>query len=109
MVILMDERFEVDVNLVEFEDKVETFEVHSIHDTHDGTFYFIIDNVENVEHFCTKLNNKEKVVQSIRNENKILWEENHRLRLTLVHQEDLRNDIKWLKENIEVNDRGYKL
>ena len=45
MVILMDERFEVDVNLVEFENKVETFEVHSIHDEYDDTFYFIIDSI----------------------------------------------------------------
>lgn len=109
MVILMDERFEVDVNLVEFENKVETFEVHSIHDEYDDTFYFIIDSIENVEHLCDKLNTKEKAVQSIQNENKILWDENHRLRLTLLHQEDLRNDIKWLKENIEVNDGGYKI
>lgn len=104
MVILMDERFKVDINLVKFEDKVETFEVHSIHDEHDDTFYFILDSIENVEHLCVKLNNKEKAVQSIQNENKILWKENHRLRLTLLHQEDLRNDIKWLKENIKVKE-----
>ena len=66
----------------------------------NNSFYFIADSLKNVEHLCKKLNDKENTILTLEEINRKLWDENHRLRLTLVNQEDLRNNIKWLKENI---------
>ena len=53
-------------NDVDFNDKIETYELNCISDNENKTFYFIADSLENVQLFIKRLNE--------------LHEENKRLR-----------------------------
>ena len=53
------ERYSVD-DTNNLEDKVQTFECHTLHDHEEDTFYIILDNLENVQKLAGKLNNEDK-------------------------------------------------
>ena len=48
-------RFTVN-NDIDFNDKVETYELNCIVDNENQTFYFIADSIENVQLFVKRLN-----------------------------------------------------
>ena len=48
-------RFTID-NDINFDDKVETYELNCINDNENKTFYFIADSIENVQLFVKRLN-----------------------------------------------------
>ena len=100
-------RFEIN-NDMNLDGNVETYELSCIVDTDNKTFYFVVDSIANVESFVERLNelneeNKElkKRLSHAEKVNISLIEENHRLRLTLIHSRDLNFDINWLKENLK--------
>ena len=61
----MTKRFTIN-NDMDFNDKIETYELNCIVDNENKTFYFIADSIENVQLFVKRLNE--------------LSEENERLR-----------------------------
>ena len=56
----MNERYTVD-DTNTLEDKVQTFECHTLHDHEDDTFYILLDNLENVQALADKLNNETRI------------------------------------------------
>ena len=59
-----------------------------------------IDTACNHKEICNELNRLNDISNRRENIIRLLIEENYRLRLTIIHSQDLR-DIKWLKEDIE--------
>lgn len=52
---MTEKRFQINNNMG-FEDKIETFELSCVVDTDNKTFYFIVDDLANVEAFVERLN-----------------------------------------------------
>ena len=51
----MTKRFIIN-NDMDFNDKIETYELNCIVDNENKTFYFIADSIENVQFFVKRLN-----------------------------------------------------
>ena len=65
-------------NDIDFNDKVETYELNCIVDNENKTFYFIADSIENVQLFVKRLNE--------------LYEENHKIKSILLQRVEELND-----------------
>lgn len=52
---MTDKRFTIN-NDMNFDDKVETYELNCLVDNENKTFYFIADSIENVQLFIKRLN-----------------------------------------------------
>ena len=52
---MTDKRFTIN-NDMNFDDKVETYELNCLVDNENQTFYFIADSIENVQLFIKRLN-----------------------------------------------------
>lgn len=59
----------------------------------------LINGVENLAKYATEL---EKEIISLKKENKLMFTENNKLRVTMIYYKSLEEDIKWLKENMRV-------
>ena len=57
-------RFTID-NDVNFNNKIETYELNCIRDNENQTFYFIADSIENVQLFIKRLNELHDEKQSV--------------------------------------------
>ena len=68
---MTEKRFVINNNM-EFDDKIETFELSCIVDNSNKTFYFIVDSIANVESFVERLNALHEENQSLKEENKFL-------------------------------------
>lgn len=78
--------------------------VACLKDYDEGILHFTKENGEINEQIITimdKLNDLNKGLETERQINKRLTEENHRLRLALIHQDDITQDIKWLKKTLK--------
>ena len=71
-------RFTID-NDMNFNNKVETYELNCIRDNENQTFYFIADSIENVQLFVKRLNE--------------LNEENEQLKKQLMDCEKFRHTV----------------
>ena len=71
-------RFTID-NDMNFNNKVETYELNCIRDNENQTFYFIADSIENVQLFVKRLNE--------------LNEENEQLKEQLIDCEKFRHTV----------------
>lgn len=56
-------------NDMNFNDKVETYELNCIRDNENQTFYFIADSIENVQLFVKRLNELHEENQKLKKEN----------------------------------------
>lgn len=56
----MTERFIINNDIILSEDKIETYEVNTLVDQKNGTFYFIVDSLTNVKILADRLNELEK-------------------------------------------------
>ena len=65
-------------NDIDFNDKIETYELNCIVDNENKTFYFIADSIENVQLFVKRLNG--------------LYEENHKIKSILLKRVEELND-----------------
>ena len=82
--------------------------VACLKDYDEGILHFTKENGEINEQIITimdKLNDLNKGLETERQINKRLTEENHRLRLALIHQDDITQDIKWLKKHLRTTNQ----
>lgn len=75
---MTEKRFTID-NDMNFNNKVETYELNCIRDNENQTFYFIADSIENVQLFVKRLNE--------------LNEENEQLKEQLMDCEKFRHTV----------------
>ena len=62
---MISKRFTID-NDMNFNNKVETYELNCIRDNENKTFYFIADSIENVQLFVKRLNGLHEENQELR-------------------------------------------
>lgn len=62
---MISKRFIVN-NDIDFQDKVETYELNCIVDNENKTFYFIADSIENVQLFVKRLNELDEENERLR-------------------------------------------
>lgn len=94
---MTDKRFTINNNM-DFNDKIETYELNCLVDNENKTFYFIADSIENVQLFIKRLNelNEENIDLHIQND--FLKDENQ-------HMRDLVNENKQLKAQLYCDDK----
>ena len=93
-------RFEMN-NDIDFNDKVETYELNCIRDNDNKTFYFIADSLENVQLFIKRLNALHEENEQLKKElfetsKELLWATSDDVDRALYFEnevEDLRKEI----------------
>ena len=106
----MTKRFIIN-NDMDFNDKIETYELNCIVDNENKTFYFIADSIENVQLFVKRLNESNEENEYLKQQNKRLEEKIQRERtsFTKTHERWSKEAETKIKELVEENEQLKQL